>query len=162
MAIGPGNLETLKALVIAELEASGVIGDHGCRIVYSDADQSIPDNVLTEVAFADEEYDTDAYFTVGTSPTDMVIPAGQAGKYLIGCWVTFVDTTGASEITVSILKNGTDIAIQSGTLDSAVPSYVTFNTPHLLEVGDVITIGVKQNSAGAMNIAASAWLQRTA
>ena len=127
----------------------------GCAVYKATTNQSLANDVNTDITFNSEEYDTNGFHDNSTNNERITIPSGKAGKYLLQTMVIFpANTTGVRD--VAFQKNGTDTL--GSTLVIGVATY-TNRVAHLFvgdfAVGDYITVNVNQSSGGNLNVLAN-------
>jgi len=133
------------------VDASGGGSDHGCRIFHSIA-QSVTNLVPLTCAFDSEDYDTDSYHDTVTNNTDIVIPVGLDGKYMVGGGVQF-DVNAVGTRLIAVTNNvGINLAVLRFNADATGFTSVALSGIFDLAVGDVITLRAFQDSGGALNI----------
>ena len=124
------------------------------KVVMS-ADQSIASGSYVSLNWSTAQFDTNAFFAVGT-PSRLTIPAGLAGKYSIIFKSNFtVNATGGRF--ARLMKNGASIEIQGAA--NAAPTgndtYIVMTTILDLAAGDFIEAACSQASGAALAIKAS-------
>lgn len=139
-------------------EGGGTPVAAGALVTHS-INQSIPNATATVLSFDGEDFDTDAYHDTVTNNDRLTIPAGKAGKYLIGMDLEWEASVGGQFRRATFLLNGvTDIGrdsfrdIGSGTPDQ------NFNVVAIvrdLSVGDFITLEVEHDEGGALDVQAT-------
>jgi hypothetical protein len=126
----------------------------GCSLGRT-ADQTMSNNAVNEVLWTTEAIDTNAFHDTSTNTGRLTIPAGKAGKYLIGFALNFAsNSTGVRE--VFLKKNGSDFAPAIGTtLPALSGGAMTMNLTTIVSLAeaDYITANIYQNSGG--NLAAT-------
>lgn len=110
--------------------------DIGARIEKTNS-QTFPTGALTPVSWNASIYDTSGFWSAVT-PTNITIPAGEAGKYLI-TFTLGVNTVNARVVFI-LLKNSQQIAADETTSNSYHASSVA--TVVSLAEGDVIQAAV--------------------
>ena len=114
------------------------------------------DNIL---AFANENFDTDAFHDNATNNSRITIPAGKGGKYLITAWVRS-DTNISDAFTPILFKNGSRftgsgdgvlyggfLSSQSGLTQSTAPLAVWGTAVVALAATDYIQLAVNTRQA---------------
>jgi hypothetical protein len=109
------------------------------------------DNIL---AFANENFDTDAFHDNATNNSRITIPTGKGGKYLITAWVRS-DTSISDAFTPILFKNGSRLtgsgdgilyggflSSQSGLTQSTAPLAVWGTAVVALSAADYIQLAV--------------------
>lgn len=123
----------------------------GARI-YRTTNQSITNTTLTAFAPDTSDFDTDAYWVVG-SPTRFTITV--PGKYTIGCSILW-DSSTTGNRAVYLVKNGTTTTRLGGEQISATNgSIVNLAVTLDLAAADFVELYVFQNSGGSVNITAT-------
>lgn len=144
--------------------ADGGVTFVGAR-VYHSATQAIANNTETALAFDSEQFDTDAFHDTVTNNSRLTIPAGKAGKYLVGGAVNWSTNSLGTTAYASIRKNGTgDYLVVGGSRENAYKDIA----PTLVDlaVADYIQLIVIQTSGASVNITRGAdfspifWLQK--
>lgn len=128
----------------------------GCSVSRQSGNQSITQNTTTAVSFTNEDIDTDGFFAIGTSDTQIVIPSGKGGKYLLTGSVVF-----GSDVTTSLYvrfyKNGAAITsanAQAGSIRVPGPTDLLSSSVVATAVAtDNFQMMVYQNSASTRNVA---------
>jgi hypothetical protein len=114
------------------------------------------DNIL---AFANENFDTDAFHDNSTNNSRITIPTGKGGKYLITAWVRS-DTNISDAFTPILLRNGSRytgsgdgilyggfLSSQSGLTQSTAPLAVWGTAVVALSAADYIQLAVNTRQA---------------
>lgn len=124
--------------------------------IYSTSAQTLSNATETTLTYTSEKYDTDAYFTVGTSNTRFTVPAGKAGKYLITATTGFVNNATGQRY-AQIYVNGTGVNLAQTPGVSASIDVYTYNSYVVsLAVSDYVELKAYQNSGGSLNVMGSA------
>jgi hypothetical protein len=124
--------------------------------IFSTAAQTLSNATETTLTYTSEKYDTDAYFTVGTSNTRFTVPAGKAGKYLITATTGFVNNATGQRY-AQIYVNGTGVNLAQTPGVSASIDVYTYNSYVVsLAVSDYVELKAYQNSGGSLNVMGSA------
>lgn len=117
------------------------------------ANQSVNNNTLGTLSYDTEDYDTDGFFNPG-NPTQVSIPIGLAGLYLVTAQTQLVGALGGARNFIVInwlaAPTGTptyNLGSWNGTSDDN--GTVTAHVP--LEETNVFQVQVLQNSGGARN-----------
>jgi hypothetical protein len=136
-----------KKVLLNDLPSSGSggVGDHGCK-VYNDAAQTISNDTHTNLTFNSEEYDTDEYHSTVTNTDRITIPAGQAGKYLIGATFVWASNTSGRRM-LNLRKNGAGIA-GLGVPQAGAMNRMAITHLEDLSEGDYLECRVYQDSGG--------------
>lgn len=121
--------------------------------VYHNANQTITTATDTVLAFNSERFDSHGFHDTVTNNSRLTIPAGKAGKYMIGAssdWVA--NATGIRELRLRI--NGTTyIALTTGDADLVGEGWRnTLATLYDLAVGDYVEAIVRQTSGGNLDV----------
>jgi len=151
----PANLDGLRfssALNLWEFAPFGGGGaDHGCRIFHS-VNQSVANLTVFTSAFDSENYDTDAYHDLVVNNSDITIPAGLAGKYLVGAGAQW-DVNAVGTRLIAVTLNGvTNLVVLRFGADPTGFTTITSTGIFDLIVGDIITFRAFQDSGVALNI----------
>lgn len=130
--------------------ASRNVDFHGASI-YSTANQSIPNNTYTAIAFDTENFDIGGFHSNSTNNTRITIPNNNA-YYLIKAYQKA--DAGVGDRYIKIRKNGTtDLA---GDVTHGVGAlYLHATTTAYLSVGDYVEVLILQTSGLPMNIMAN-------
>lgn len=153
-ALGGGTVGRLVFEAVTTAAAQAIIGKpfSGCLLTKS-IDQSIPNNALTTVTWANELYDTGTFFTVGTSPANIVIPAAANNKYAVftvgASWTA--GTTGFRYAVITKNSAGFTPSFQNAvapvTGTDTVHNLVT--APFIVSAGDTYQLMVQQTIGSA-------------
>lgn len=124
---------------------------HGCR-VYHNTTQTLTNSTSTPIAFNSERFDTDAYHDTSTNNSRITIPAGLAGKYLIGCNIDWSTESGYHDIVLRL--NGTTglAAITATSVNKILP----IETVYDLAAGDYIEAVVGNFSGSSRTVNSTA------
>ena len=135
---------------------------YGCVLIRT-ATQSISDATDTTVTFPTgsmtEQLDSDGFHSGATNTGRITIPAGGDGWYLIGANVAFdVNATGNRSVWVELnggAGTGTAIINQNNASFATFANRFAVEAPYLLSSGQFVTLNVRQNSGGALNVLAN-------
>ena len=117
-------------------------------IVRRTSDQTIPANVETNVSFDTDDRDSDSFWVAG-DPTVLTIPI--SGVYHVVGQVTW--QSNATGYRYAGLKvNGTWMTIQSSNATVSLRHYQNFSMTWPFNAGDEITVSVRHNVGGGLNI----------
>ena len=124
----------------------------GCK-VYRSSNLNILNNTFTDVTWNAEEYDTDGFFT--PSSTDIVIPAGLGGVYLVQGFVEYAaNATGIRFGGVQV--NGLNIAYMFlNNIGAVFVTAVNVSGIYTLAPGDIVNLEAYQNSTVTLAITGS-------
>jgi hypothetical protein len=116
------------------------------------ASVSLTNNAGVIVNFDTETIDTDGYHSTVSNTSRLTVPAGKAGKFLVGCIGVFASNNNGYR-NISFRKNGTDYlgSISSAPAASANSGVTILNVYSLAEA-DYIEIDAFQNSGGSLNL----------
>jgi hypothetical protein len=123
----------------------------GASVKRSSTQQTMSNNAYTILSWDNEDYDTDAYWTLSPNPTRVTIPTGKSGKHLLTFTVA-VDPSGTGIRIMKLQKNGADVyygtwADNAGSgAQSVINSSVVLN----LTAADYIELFYFQNSGGGL------------
>lgn len=122
------------------------------------ATQSIPSGAPTSIIWDTEDEDPLGFHAAAS--TNIVIPAGQAGVYLIALQGGFQNTASGGLRSFSIFENGVSIA-SAKTNGVGIATTTTFSVSILkrLAVGAIITGNAYQDSGGALDIPVDARIE---
>lgn len=123
-----------------------------CRVRNS-ANISATNNDGTYLTFDTDVLDTDAFHSVASETSKLVVPAGLGGVYHIFAHI-FFDANSTGVRSVLFRKNGTTVIAESLLPAAAAPigTLVTISTIIDLAATDYVEVGVFQNSGGALNV----------
>lgn len=133
-------------LLAAETRATALENPPACR-VYHNANQSLPDNTLTIVAFNSERFDTNTMHDTATNNSRITFTT--AGVYV----VTFTGNVAAAgdyiEIYGELLVNGTTVidAYREQPNNTALSQYVKLATIWKFAAIDYVQVQVRQDNA---------------
>jgi hypothetical protein len=139
---------------------ASALNPYGCVLLRT-ATQSIGDASDTAVTFptgsVTEVLDTNSFHDGGTNTARITIPTGGDGWYDIGAIVEFdANATGHRQVWLAV--DGTEIA--GSRITNA--AYATVNNrlgiptmPYDLDAAQYVTLNVRQNSGGSLNLIAS-------
>lgn len=116
------------------------------------SDQSIPNNVSTEVDLNAESYDIGGLHNTVVNSERFTIPSGAGGSYSFKAQVIFEpNATGYRQLT--IFKNGTQIAQSINSAPTATENTtLSAEVDDEASVNDVYSIKVLQTSGGALDL----------
>lgn len=130
--------------------------------VYQTGTTSIDGSAYTALAFAAENYDSDAFHDNASNNSRLTVPTGKAGKYMIGGSMK-ITTTSAKTAGIQIRLNGSTVIAastgQGGVVN--VNSVSVATTYNLSEADYVELLGAStsaETSSGDANT--SFWMQR--
>ena len=137
----------------SEPEWAAVVGGYteGAK-VYHNANQSIPDDTLTTLAFNSESYDTDTIHDNVTNNSRLTCKT--AGKYAVSAMVNFAQNATGARCCFIRLNGGNRVAgfvldaTATAGYGTAFPCGVICN----LSVNDFLEVQVKQTSGGNLDI----------
>lgn len=91
-----------------------------------------------------------------SSTTQVKIPNGWGGWYYLWEWVSWPPATDSTRRLMTLLVNG--VTLPGGTTMPALATAgqatgVTFAMPALLNAGDLVTFGARQDSGGTLTVA---------
>jgi hypothetical protein len=121
-------------------------------VVYDADGQVIGDSTPTNLLFEQEIYDADGFHVAG-NPDRLTIPTGLTGNYYIWASVAWPsNATGFREIYVTLNGN-----IHARHTEAAIATehYMNVSMAFPLSAGDIVRIGVQQNSGGSLVIPGS-------
>jgi hypothetical protein len=135
---------------------------YGCVLIRT-ATQSINDAADTAVTFPTgsmtEELDSDGFHSGASNTARITVPSGGDGWYMIGANVAFdINATGNRAVWVELngsAGTGTTIINQNNASFATFANRFTIGAPYLLAAGDYVTLNVRQNSGGALNLLAN-------
>lgn len=110
---------------------------------------AIPNATFTNVALADELFDTNSIHDNTTNNSRMTIPTGYAGKWLVNGTLSWASGTGIRSI--ALYKNGSYYAIWD-TSPSTGTFSANFSVVMNLAVADYVEMRVYQTSGGNLNL----------
>lgn len=115
--------------------------------------QTLTTGVTTAIAFNNELNDASGFHAPNS--TDLVVPAGMAGLYVIQAQVGFVANAGGNQRNAIIRVNGAIIAM--GVIPPGGASLApTVGLITRLAVGDIVTVAAHQNSGGNLDTSTAA------
>ena len=148
------TLETNDAVQdtdIDDLEAATT--PYNCR-VYINSAESIAGGTDTEIPWDAESFDNGGFWSSGT---DLVVPSGAAGTYIIVGQVQW-DTNTTNKRTIQIEVNGTDVAETSVNIDQANET-MQVSCIYPLVATDTVALEVLQTSGASRTVLANTtWL----
>lgn len=117
------------------------------------------------VAFAAEDFDTDAFHDTITNNSRLTVPAGQAGTYAIGSYMSFAGNATGQRGARIILGGATVIAqeMRANIGGGGLPSFrASFSTIYALAAADYVEVQVWQNSGGSLDASADTnfWMHK--
>ena len=118
---------------------------------YASATTSLANSTATAVAFAAENWDTDAFHDNVTNNTRLTVPAGLGGRYLVIGGCTFaLNITGVRSIRLRVNGAGTN---DSFTMlpTTGLATIMSVSRELLLNAGDYVELLAYQTSGGALN-----------
>lgn len=124
--------------------------------IYQTVAQSVPNTTDTQITMDTVDYDTDGA-RLGTTPYNIVIPAGMTGRWQFTWSVACaVNATGSRD--AYIRRNGARITgpVTTGAAANNDFTQSVGSTTIYAMAGDVITVYLWQNSGGALNTAVGA------
>ncbi|MEE8119567.1 MAG: hypothetical protein V3T39_08430, partial [Gammaproteobacteria bacterium] len=136
---------------------SGIVGGfRGARLSKTSA-QAVTGSVITVVTWDAELFDTDAFFTIGTSTTNIVVPAGLDFAFAkVGVLLSQTDVTG--QWAISILQNGTEIAELH--TETSATDHVSFDTgPISISAGDIFTASCFPGTTSSITTQSRFWIE---
>jgi hypothetical protein len=150
---GPGTLYLFDGVDWVQLATATVAVTLGRVKLVKGATQALAHATPTEVAFDDDDIEYEVggdWFDEGTSVNDIVVPADQAGFYLITAYM-HVDAgstpTDGVVVFVDVKLNGTSI-IEASNFNNSQDALADVQTnlvvPMVLAEGDVLTFEVSQ------------------
>ena len=130
----------------------GVLKGRAGARVYHSANQSIPNDTITTLAFDSEDYDTDDIHDTVTNNSRLTCKT--AGKYLIAACIPY-STNGTGYRGAWIDLNGSvtlTLARIPAVTSSGIGTYVFIMTVYDLSVNDYVVLKAKQDSGGALDV----------
>ena len=126
---------------------AGALADMPVTMLTHSANQSINNTTSTTLGWDTEIRDDLGLHAAGAN--SIVIPSGQAGRYLVTIHGEMASTGSITELT--LLKNGTGIAVDGS--PSMSGDNVTLRIAHVLDLvaGDTLTTQIWHNTGGARN-----------
>lgn len=126
--------------------------DHGARVTHSTAQTISTGTGVTTLAFNTERWDTDTIHDTVTNNSRLTCKT--AGKYLIGCHVTFASNATGSRAAFLMLNGTTYIAITRENTDtgSGFTTCIECTTVYDLAVNDYVECQVQQSSGGNLDV----------
>lgn len=120
--------------------------------VYHSANQAIPDDTLTSLAFDTEVWDTDTIHDIVTNNSRLTCKT--AGKYVIMGTATFVYNATGERALFMVLNGTLEIAVETTTALYKALSYTKLgvSTIYNMAVGDYIELVVRQSSGNDLNV----------
>lgn len=123
---------------------------------YRNAVTALATGVTTKITWTTAREDTDAFFA-GANPTRLTVPAGKAGRYLIGASVDYASTATAGDRDTRIILNGDATKIlcrdrRAGSVTSSTG--VMIGREWRLAAGDYIEVTAMQNSVASLDLTA--------
>lgn len=131
--------------------ANHVLAGEGAK-VYHSADQSVPHNTWTALAFDSERYDTDTIHDVTTNNSRLTCKT--AGKYSIKANVTFAGNATGSRW-LRILIGPYLLAIVNSLAVSTEYTCLSLSGDVNMAVDDYVELCALQSSGGALDVKAS-------
>lgn len=122
--------------------------------VYHDANQSIPDNSVTELAFNSEVFDNDGIHNNSVNNERLICQTD--GVYIIGANVDWAPNANDRRVILIYLDGATLIGSVNMPTLGAVPSCrQSIVTVYPMVAGQYVSVSVYQNTGGALNITAT-------
>lgn len=120
--------------------------------VYKSTNQSISSGTSTAVAFAAENFDTDAFHDNATNNSRLTIPTGKGGKYQINYNVNWDANATGSRQAIVYLNNTTVISlVETDNAGAGRGVGLSGSLIYSLAAADYIQVLVFQNSGGALD-----------
>jgi len=118
---------------------------------------SIANNTSTAISWNAEAFDNGGFFS--GSGTDLIVPSGQGGLYLITMFLATA-SGGTGNRSYQIRVGATDIASESFTAsaDPAGTGRGSISVIYPLAAADVVTGRIFQNNGGALNLSVGSYL----
>lgn len=120
---------------------------------------SIANNTATAVPFTSEIYDNALFHDTATNTDRFTIPESQAGLYDLKAHVKFNESTvglggvvNVGDRSVQIRVGASPIVSTRQRASAASDTEVTLAADLVLSVGDIVRVGVLQNSGGTMDV----------
>ena len=137
---------------LSRLDSGGNIG--GAAIgakIWNSGTQTVSTSTLTELAFDEEDFDTDGFHDTGSNTERMTIPAGLGGTYIVHA-NTGSHTAAGSDDRIRFIVNGTTIPSTQERF-GGLSSSVNFSTSAIVNLnsGDYIETQVYQTSGGDLS-----------
>lgn len=120
--------------------------------VYNTTVQSIASGAFTTLAFNSERFDTDGFHDTATNNSRLTVPAGKAGKYLIGAHVEFSVSATGNRVIALRLNGSALIALQSTHPEGTDNSQTSVVRLFDLAEGDYVEVQVYQTSGASRDI----------
>lgn len=119
--------------------------------------QSIPDASDTDVAFTNEVFDADGWWSSGSTLTvpGAAVPSGSTAIYVQAIMLARFVANGTGGRKVLILRNGSEEDSASFAAISGETTTVQLTSIFTVEDGDTIKMQVRQNSGGNLNMDAA-------
>jgi hypothetical protein len=133
--------------------ALGSVTFSGVRAI-ANAVTAVANNTWTSIALAGtDRFDTNSYHDPASNNTRLTVPAGKAGKYLIGANVAFASSATGERAARIFLNNTTRIhdEMRTAVADAALPTRITVVTLYDLAVADYVEVQLWQDSGGSIN-----------
>ena len=131
----------------------------GCK-VYSSVPTALAHATFTVLPFNSERWDTDAYHDTGANTSRITIPAGRAGKYIVGMTLRVASALGGTILFAGqIRKNGLYLSGYQSFHPSGYAGYDCIQVLATLDlaVGDYVEFLVyHENGAGITSAASTA------
>lgn len=136
------------------LVGSSTGGAPACR-VYAAASQTISDQTITAVPMTAERFDPQGMHSTVSNTSRVTIPAGAAGRYLIGghCEWSAVSNAGRRELGVRV--NGDTEIAWTGTAATSGRTKQSIVTYYELAVGDYVQLVGWQNAGESVDMVAT-------
>jgi hypothetical protein len=133
-----------------------VLTDSPTCHVYRSTAQSVTSAGDPSLTFDTERFDNASVHSTSSNTDRLTIPAGGAGKYIVGAVIDWAaNTTGYRKLAVKV-TGATEIARSVTPTTSTGASAQAIVAVYSMAVADYFTIQVDQNSGGALNVARSA------
>lgn len=131
------------------LDAGQLNPNHKGKATLTSA-QSIANDTPQTVTWDSEEIDVGDIIDLGTN--DDRITVSQAGVYLVVCHAVFA-SNATGRRSVGAIRNGSgSLGSEALPASSGVTTNLTFTVPFTLAASDYISMSVRQNSGGALNL----------
>lgn len=129
----------LAAGLAADASNSLGVAAVGCGLV-SSSTQSGAQNAFLIAQFTDELFDTHGFANLVTSNTNITVPAGLGGLYLILVHARFTLGAPGDDCRVFIFRNGSALVPRRNELIDAGTYAIGFSAITPLSAGDVVTL----------------------
>jgi len=131
---------------------SALVPDLARASAYHNTTQSVPDATVTALSLNTEDFDSDGMHDTASNSSRFVVPAGQAGVYLLIGQVNFAaNATGIRD--ACFRKNGTEefAYTQVAPASASVTTIIRVQALVELVAGDYVELCAYQSSGGALN-----------